>query len=82
MEESFHGFSSSRGASRSGWTTRAPGQGTGLGLATCYGVIGQARGDIAVMEGARGATFEILLPRASPEAVAALIERIRRELSG
>ncbi len=46
------------------YTTKPAGQGTGLGLATCYGIVRQAGGHIRVDTGAnRGTTFEILLPR-------------------
>jgi len=47
------------------FTTKGPDKGTGLGLATCYAIVQQAGGDIAI-ESKRGAgtTLSIRLPRA------------------
>lgn len=48
------------------FTTKEPTRGTGLGLALCYGIIQEHRGDIRVEESRRGgARFVFSIPRAS-----------------
>ena len=53
------------------YTTKPEGKGTGLGLATCYGIVTQHRGFFRVESAVgQGSRFAVYLPRAAEEAPA------------
>jgi two-component system cell cycle sensor histidine kinase/response regulator CckA len=65
------------------FTTKGPGKGTGVGLATCHGILKQGGGHIGVRsEPGRGAAFTLLLPRSPEPAPAPEVVRAEADRQG
>lgn len=65
------------------FTTKGGTKGTGLGLATCYGIVAQAGGAIFIQtELGRGTTFEVWLPRSTGTDISLAAAPLAAKLGG
>jgi two-component system, cell cycle sensor histidine kinase and response regulator CckA len=65
------------------YTTKAEGQGTGLGLATVYGIVEQNRGFISASSRlGGGTTVQVFLPRLSRQSEMAAVSPARQRVGG
>jgi two-component system, cell cycle sensor histidine kinase and response regulator CckA len=65
------------------FTTKAAGKGTGLGLATVYGIVKQHEGWLTVSSAVgHGSSFRVYLPAASPESPAPATATAPEEIKG
>jgi len=65
------------------FTTKIPGKGTGMGLATCYGIVKQSGGCIQIANlPAAGTTVQIFLPQADEPVIQRQMETVSPLLQG
>ena len=65
------------------FTTKDVGKGTGLGLATCYGIVKQSGGEIRVTsKPGKGSTFEVFLPSLREDALGPSVPHNQGDFEG